>query len=71
MAEAWFFILNLLYVSAAAGVAFAMVRVADKILGINFKQDVLGEINGNPTAAGLYYGLRWFGVCWLVAQALS
>lgn len=71
MAELWFYLVNLFYVSSAALAGFLIARAGDRILGIDFKTDVLGTINGDPTAAGIYYGLRWFGICWLVSQAIS
>lgn len=71
MPELWFLLVNLFYVSVAAGVAFLMARVADLILRIDFQRDVLGTINSDPVGSGIYYGLRWFGICWLVAQAIS
>jgi hypothetical protein len=50
--------------------AWGILRGLDKLSGQSFKRTILPEISSSPTI-GIYYGLRFFGVCYLVGQLAS
>lgn len=49
---------------------FLLLRLRDKMVGINFKS-VIGGIKDDPTAAAIYYGLSVLGACILFGWILS
>lgn len=50
--------------------AWGLLRGLDKLNGIEFGKDIEPAIRGSSTVS-VYYGLRFFGVCYLVGQLAS
>lgn len=50
--------------------AWATLRGLDKLNGMVFKRDIGPGIR-DSSSVGVYYGLRFFGVCYLIGQLAS
>lgn len=50
--------------------AWGILRGLDKLSGVNFRKDVITTMPFS-NGLGVYYGLRFFGVCYLVAALAS
>jgi hypothetical protein len=70
MAEAWFFLISLIYVSAAAAVLFGLLRLRDQIVGVQF-ETWLRSLEGNPVALSIWLSAWVLGLSYLVATAIS
>ena len=65
--------LSLLAVLALAGIgaAFMLLRGMDKLNGISFKKDVYSKISESPVAMSIYFGMRFFGVLYVISALFS
>lgn len=54
-------------IPVAIMLAWGILRGLDKLSGQSFRDEILPDIHGTDSL-GIYYGLRFFGVCYLVAQ---
>lgn len=61
-------LLGLIPVGALA--TWLCLRGLDKLNGIDFGKDIEPAIRGSNTV-GVYYGLRFLGVCYLIGQLAS
>lgn len=54
---------SLLHYVVAIVVGWGVLKVLDWMAGVNFKQDVVGELNSGNQAWAHYLGLRFLGIC--------
>lgn len=47
-----------------------MLHAYDRIAGFDFKGEIAKEISSGNTSVGLYFGLRFLGVC-ILASAIA
>lgn len=62
--------LKLLWALIACAAVFAVLRLRDRLIGVDFR-DVAGRIKADPLAAALYYGLSVIGVCLLLGLLMG
>lgn len=66
---------NILYLLIVLLIVTLMMRMIfnymDESIGINFKDHVWENINDNPIAVALYFGLRVFGVLFVTGMVAS
>jgi len=60
----WHFGVTLFYAVVAIGALFGVLRLRDKLLGVNFRGQVVKIIHRSAVAAAIYYGV------WILAGAL-
>jgi len=66
---------NIVYLLIVLGIVTWMMRMIfnymDSSIGINFKDHVWENINDNPIAVSIYFGLRVFGVLFVTGMVAS
>lgn len=67
------FLVHVVYLLIALAVVIGFLRILDWTLGLHgqFKSQVWDVLAQNPLALAVYYGFRFFAVCWLAGQFLS
>lgn len=58
------------YAALAVVGGWWLLRLLDRIGGVNFKETV-GRITSEPLSAAIYFGLRFLGVCLLLGMVIS
>jgi hypothetical protein len=62
--------LKLMWALIACVAVFAVLRLRDRLIGVDFKA-VARRIQANPLASALYYGLSVIGVCLLIGLLMG
>ena len=60
----------LLFALIAFALVFLMLRLRDRLIGVNFSTVIEG-ITHDPQAAAIYYGASFIGACLLFGLVLS
>jgi len=61
---------SLIWLFLGITATWGMSRWLDWLSGGKFK-DVASQIRTQPLAAAVYYGARWFGICFVVGSILA
>lgn len=69
--DLWHFTVSLIYGVVAIAVLFGVLRYRDKLLGVNFKTDVIGKIHRSGMATAVYYSV-WVGAgAYIIGRAFA
>jgi hypothetical protein len=64
------FVLNMAYLAVALVLIRMVIWYLNWSTGLHFSEHVLEKIKTDPKALALYFGLRFFGLCYLAAAFL-
>lgn len=64
-------LMTLFYALFALVTAWGVLRILDRLTGVNFREVLNEVITHDPMASASYFGLRFFGVCVLIGLTIS
>lgn len=64
-------IFNLAYLIVAVIAVFLSLRIRDKLLGVNFANNILPIIKKSPLATAVFFGAWVLGACHLAGRMLG
>lgn len=64
-------LIKIIWAIIASMACFILLRIRDKLVGVNFRTEVIGKILTDAKAVAIYYGLTAFGIFLMFGLLLS